>query len=197
MVLGIAGKACSGKNAVASFFEDRGYLTIDVDTLGHDALELKKESVISHFGSHLINSNGKIDRKELGSIVFKDKSKLKELESIVHPAIFDMVMDILRNSRGQDIVVNAAILGPSGMDVLCDRVLWIESPLIHRIVRAIKRDRNKILQIFSRIRSQIDLSYQHFSQGVDIYMVRNRGSLANLKEQVNLFLQYPENFKRV
>ena len=109
MILGIAGKACSGKNAVASLFEEKGYLTVDVDSLGHKALELNKDRVITLFGKIVENSDGSINRKELGSIVFRDKSKLKELELIVHPAIFDMVGDIISKTEGRDIVINAAI----------------------------------------------------------------------------------------
>jgi dephospho-CoA kinase len=83
------------------------------------------------------------------------------------------------------------------MDSLCDKVLWIETPLFKRIKQAFFRDRNKISHIFSRIRSQQDLTVQHFSAGVDIYMVRNRGNLTDLEKEVDSFLQFPEKYKRV
>jgi len=197
MILGIAGKACSGKNAAASLFEKKGFLSIDVDTLGHLALNEKKQDVADRFGEDLLKTDGHIDRKKLGDIVFNNRTRLNSLEEILHPVIIKMVEKIIRESDNKDIIINAAILGTSGMDKLCDKVLWIESPLFMRIKRAFTRDKYKISHIFSRIRSQRDLTVQHFSTGVDIYMVRNGGSLTNLEKQIDLFLQTPENYKRV
>jgi dephospho-CoA kinase len=197
MILGIAGKACSGKNAAAFLLEQRGFFSIDVDKLGHKALEQQKEVVARQFGEHVLNDEGAVDRKALGSLVFKDRSEMRKLEAITHPVIFSMVEKTIRSSQSGNIIINAAILGPSGMDKLCERVLWIESPLFLRIKRAITRDGNRISAIIARIRSQKDLTVQHFSADVDIYMVRNRGKLIDLEKQINLFLSHPENFKRV
>mgnify|MGYP001183749579 FL=1 len=48
MIVGITGKYCSGKNAVAAEFERRGYFHIEVDKLGHAALDLKKDEIEKH-----------------------------------------------------------------------------------------------------------------------------------------------------
>ena len=197
MILGIAGKACSGKNAVAALLEKQGYRSIDVDTLGHAALEEKKYQVAEKFGKNLLTSENHIDRKQLGVIVFKDRVKLKELEMILHPVIFQMVKNLVKGISHEKLVINAAILGKTGMDTLCDKVLWIETPLLKRIKRAIIRDNKKLSLIFSRIRSQHNLTVQHFSAGVDIYMVRNKGSFSDLEKQIELFLLTPEKYKRV
>lgn len=197
MILGIAGKACSGKNEAASFLEKRGYYSIDVDRLGHIALEEKKNEVVCHFGSHILDGKNSIDRKKLGSIVFKDRKKLKTLESITHPVIFSMVEDLIRTSDCDNVVINAAILGKSPLVSLCGKVLWIEAPLIDRVRRALARDGSGIIRIIKRIRSQRDLTVQHFSADVDIYMVRNKGSIIDLEKQIDVFLSDPEFYKRV
>ncbi|MBB6481572.1 dephospho-CoA kinase [Spirochaeta isovalerica] len=194
MILGLAGKACSGKNSASRFLEERGFLSLDVDKLGHEALELRRDAVIESFGNQVANDDGTVNRKALGEIVFGDRKRMKELESITHPAVFEMVQSFLEENKGRNLVINAAILGPAGLDRLCDAVLWVEAPLIHRIIRAFKRDKNKISHIFSRIRLQRHLTVQHFFSGVDIYMVRNRGSLSDLKKQVDMFLSDYENF---
>lgn len=197
MILGIAGKACSGKNAVASLLEERGFFSIDVDKLGHKALELKKDEISRTFGRHILNGRGEIDRRVLGPLVFKDRLKLKKLESLTHPVVFSMVEKILDESTIENLIINAAILGSSHLDTLCDRVLWVESPLLIRFKRAISRDGNNLSAIISRIRSQKDLTVQHFSADVDIYMVGNRGSFTDLENQIDLFLTHPEHYKRV
>ena len=148
MIIGIAGKACSGKNAAASFFEKRGFRSIDVDKLGHEALEIQKDAVIEHFGRDILTASGEINRKLLGRIVFRDISKMKELETITHPVIYTLVESIIKSAHNEKIIINAAILGTSGMDVFCDKVLWIDSSLYSRVKRAINRDRNRIFYIF-------------------------------------------------
>jgi len=197
MILGIAGKACSGKNSAASLLEQKGFVSIDVDKLGHRALEVKKDEIFRYFGKQILNEKGEVDRKILGPLVFKDRSKLIKLESITHPVVFSLVEEIIDELESENVIINAAILGTSGMDTFCDRVLWIDSPLCLRILRALKRDGNSISAIISRIRSQKDLTIQHFSADVDIYMVRNRGSFTDLTKQIDGFLSHPENYKRV
>lgn len=197
MIFGIAGKACSGKNAAASLFEKRGFRSLDLDKMGHLALEKKAFEVSQKFGSDLLTGDNTINRKRLGEIVFSDRKKLRDLEAIVHPYILEMIKEIVRESPGENLIINGAIIGTTGMDTMCEKVIWIETPLCLRIKRAFIRDRKKLSHIFSRIYSQRDLTIQHFSTGVDIYMVRNRGNLTELEKQIDLFLQFPEKFKRV
>ncbi len=197
MILGIAGKACSGKNAAADYFKSRGFVVVDVDKLGHQALLENQTEVVNLFGEKILDINKKIDRTKLGVIVFRNREMLKQLENIIHPAVFIMVEKIISESSDKKLIINSALLGLSGMDTLCDKVLWIETPLFIRIKRAFRRDRGKISHIFSRIRSQLTLTVQHFSAVVDIYMVRNRGSLKDLEKQIDNFLSTPEDYKRV
>ena len=69
IIAGLTGKYCAGKNTVAAMFEKRGFIHIDVDSLGHAALPEIKNEVVSHFGIEILDRD-EIDRKKLGSIVF-------------------------------------------------------------------------------------------------------------------------------
>ncbi len=197
MILGVSGKACSGKNALTGLFESRGFESVDVDKLGHLVIEQNSQEIISIFGDGIAGENNVIDRTRLGRIVFKDREKMKILEDIIHPGAIRMVESIVEEFKGENLVINSALLGIAGMDRLCDKVLWVETGLLRRIHWGIKRDRIKLSQLFARIRSQAGLTIQHFSPGVDIYMVRNNGNLADLEKQVVKFLESSENCKRV
>lgn len=39
-------------------------------------------------------TDGKVDRKKLGNIVFNDKSKLERLNELVHPAVIDRCVSL-------------------------------------------------------------------------------------------------------
>jgi len=42
---------------------------------------------VSTFGTEVLNLDGTLDRKKLGSIIFDDEAKRKLLNRIVHPAV--------------------------------------------------------------------------------------------------------------
>lgn len=184
MVVGVTGKYCAGKNAVSAILGERGYLLIDVDKLGHRALEEQKERVVERFGRSILDAEGRIDRRALGRIVFGRPGELRALEGIIHPAMVGMAAEQARGAPGGRAVINAAILFQMGLDRLCDRVLWVSAPLVVRLIRGKRRDGLPLLQVARRIWAQRKLSPQSFHNRVDIYTVRNSGDKASLVARV-------------
>lgn len=76
MVLCVTGPMAAGKNATSSILEKMGFVSIDADLIGHDAVEICKEKILEEFSSlaqknkiQLLNPDGKINRKNLGIIM--------------------------------------------------------------------------------------------------------------------------------
>lgn len=89
-VIGLTGGIATGKSSVARYFQDRGAMVIDADQLARAAVEPGSpclEEVIAAFGEDLRASDGSLDRKRLGSLVFSDSRKRRRLEGILHPEI--------------------------------------------------------------------------------------------------------------
>jgi dephospho-CoA kinase len=183
MVVGVAGKYCAGKSTVTEVLAESGYCVIDVDSLGHEALKRRVEDVGRTFGDEFIDSDGVVDRKKLGALVFRDRDAMRDLEGIVHPEMVEMVRERLAASTG-GVVVNAALLFPMGLDALCDIALWVRAPLFSRLLRASRRDRLSIADILRRFWTQRKLSPQPSRPDVDIHTVENRGGLDRLREQL-------------
>ncbi|HRV23782.1 MAG TPA: dephospho-CoA kinase, partial [Sphaerochaeta sp.] len=139
VVIGITGKACAGKNQYAKAFEELGARLIDVDRLGHQALEANKDRIIAEFGDSVAD-RGEIDRKALGAIVFSDPTKLKVLEGISHPWMVARIERILAEETAEVIVLNAALLSRMGLDRLCSHILFIAAPRCLRFRRCKARD---------------------------------------------------------
>ncbi|HUX21994.1 MAG TPA: dephospho-CoA kinase [Spirochaetia bacterium] len=184
MVVGVTGKYCAGKNLVTEILSTRGFESIDVDRLGHRALEERKAEVVDAFGSVVLSSSGEIDRRRLGALVFADQRELSRLESITHPVMVAEVAEIIKQGENHDFVVNAAILFRMGLHLLCDMVLWVEAPLPTRVARALRRDRLPLFEVVKRIWTQRKLSPQPFRNYVDIYNVRNSGNRDKLEAVV-------------
>ncbi len=117
-ILGITGNIASGKTAVGSMLLELGVKRyIDADAVVHKLYQSGQPIAIQLakvFGSSVIASDGSVDRKALGSIVFQDAEAMRRLEAIVHPAV------------GVALISELAQVGPSGIAVI-DAVKLLES----------------------------------------------------------------------
>jgi dephospho-CoA kinase len=177
MVLGLTGRYCAGKDAAARILEREGFRVLDVDRIGHEVLEARRDEVAAVFGSGVRRADGSIDRRALGRLVFADPAALARLEAIVHPAMVERVRALAdaERSAGRDVAVNAALLRRMGLDRLCDAVLEVRACFPRRFVRGLRRDRLGPVQVLRRMRSQNTGSRRlnRKTPGVDTYTVRN------------------------
>lgn len=185
MVIGITGKSCSGKNKVTSLFEERGYVVIDLDHLGHEALRTTIDEVTKVFGTSIIDANGDIDRKLLGKIVFSSKKQMAKLEKIVHPKITALAIGKLKSLNETPAVINGALIHDLGLASCCNVIVWVESPLLERFKRARKRDHQSCIFIIQRLLLQRKINFKNFPQNADVIKVSNCSDILNLKDQVN------------
>ncbi|MFP4375547.1 MAG: dephospho-CoA kinase [Spirochaetales bacterium] len=202
-VVGITGKYCSGKSTVTSVLVDHGYHEIDVDAVGHEALEECADEVIATFGEEVraggraavdsTTKNRDIDRKALGRIVFSSKDRLRELEAILHPVMVRKVRDTVEElgrseSPPAGVAINAAILGRMGLDTLCDVILFVSAPFFARFRRARERDGVSFFDFVKRVASQRDVATQFSSANAEIKRVENDGDRRRLEEQLTSLL---------
>ena len=183
MLIGLTGRYCAGKNHVAKLLEKRGFEVLDVDKLGHRAIEDEREAIIALFGNGILLPDGSIDRKALGDLTFPHPSKLAALESIVHPAANRLTDAWLAERNGEKVVINAALLHRSTAFARCDWVLVVTAPLVTRFLRALKRDKLPFLTVLHRFHSQNNFETQYYENKTDIYIVRNMGSFGPCAER--------------
>lgn len=187
MIVGLTGKSCSGKDTFASMLDDR-FVVIDVDKLGHIALESNKEAVREAFGAEVM-SDGIVDRKKLGPIVFSDKKKLETLNSILHPW---MVEETMREARrieesGHIAVINAALLEDMGFVKYCSEVILVISPYENRYERARERDNITEENFRKRTNSQKNIGLGLYSSGKKVITIINDKEIEELSRQVSSY----------
>ncbi|CAG9860581.1 unnamed protein product [Phyllotreta striolata] len=142
-VIGLTGGIASGKTGVTSHVKNLGAETINCDLIGHDCYKPGKpcyEELIREFGQQIIAENGEIDRKVLGSIVFKCKEDLEKLNKIVWPHIAIEVKNIIKNSSAKVIVIEAAVLLLAGWDNMCHEVWTTIVPRKEAVKRLLERN---------------------------------------------------------
>jgi len=185
VVLGLTGKYCSGKNLAARVFFGFVWYELDMDRFGHDALKGMSDKIVQAFGPGIVSDDGSIDRKKLGSVVFSSSKQLLLLESIIHPEMIDRCRNEIESNSHKNIIINAAILHHMKLNLICDSILWIESPLFTRLKRGISRDNLSFLSIVKRIYGQRKLDAKFWKEDVDIYSIQNSGSRISLETEVN------------
>jgi dephospho-CoA kinase len=174
-LIGLTGTYCAGKNYVGALLEERGLPVLDVDKLGHRAIETEREAILERFGEDILGPAGAIDRRLLGAKVFGDHAGLAALQDLVHPAANRMTDEWIAAQGGKPCVINAALLHKSSAFKRLRCVILVQAPVLTRLLRARKRDGLPLGQLLTRFRSQKQFTSQYFAGKADIYVIENRG----------------------
>ncbi len=189
IVIGLTGHYCSGKSTVEKILKnEHDFYIIDVDKIGHWALEAKKKELVNKFGSIIIKEN-KINRKVLGEIVFKNKKDLFLLNSIVHPVMVEKVKEEISKKNNVKICINAAILFEMNLNKFCSCIFIIKSSFFNILKRAVKRDRASLIRIFRILSNQKVLNHtKKAMKSADICYINNNGNIEDLKNKIKYIL---------
>ena len=176
MLIGLTGKYCAGKNYAAGILEKHGLPVLDVDKLGHKALELKKDEVFSRFGYEVRNQDGSVNRRLLGEKVFGKKDAVTALEAIVHPQADRMAMEWISLQNNKPCVINAALLHKMAVFAQLNCILLVDAPFFTRLLRGKRRDRLSWPSILRIMMRQKRFTLQYLAGNADIYIVANPGT---------------------
>jgi dephospho-CoA kinase len=148
----LTGGIATGKSYVLERFRQRGITCVDADALAHGVMSAGTEAttaIAERFGPDILAADGSVDRGRLGPIVFGDASARRELEAIVHPAVYRAIAASLRAfERLGDvplIVVDVPLLYETGHAGDFDRVIATtcsrELQLLRLIDRGLTREK--------------------------------------------------------
>jgi dephospho-CoA kinase len=139
--VGLTGLLGSGKSQAASYFAELGIDIIDTDLISH---HLTKPSgaaipmIISNFGIDYICSDGGLNRSKMRELIFKDDCARVILESILHPLIFNEVIQHIAQKVGLYVVIVIPLLFKSQLYLeIMDRTIFVdcdEDRLISRVM---------------------------------------------------------------
>ena len=212
LVIGIAGGVASGKSLVTRCFQHFGATVLDGDQVGHEVLQqtVLIQQIVDHFGDGIL-CDGQIDRSRLAHIVFakapEGPAALKKLEAITHPKIGEQIMRKLELARQdpdcQACILDAPVMFKAGWDKLCNKLVFVDTPLEIRINRAsergwdnnelAKREANQISVATKRKRATdiIDNSQTKettFKQATDLWLAWGLNLPRELQQPSSLFI---------
>ena len=116
--IGITGGIAAGKSTALTLLREFGFEVFDADRIAHQAYRKGTPgflAVVDRFGPEALSAEtGEIDRRKLGEIVFRDRSALRDLETILHPFVQREIEAALANSD-RDVAVEAVKLFEAGL----------------------------------------------------------------------------------
>lgn len=187
-LIGITGGIATGKSTVTGLFADHRAKVIDVDSIAKNIVKPKKKAwrdIVREFGKKILNSDGTINRKSLGSIVFSDANAREKLNRITHPLILKSIKKDIEKYKKQKeslVIIDAALLGEFGE----------EKPLVDILIVVTANKKNQIERLMRRSKISHDEANQRISSQTAMdnklkkadYIIDTSGSLKDTKKRV-------------
>ncbi|WP_181349797.1 dephospho-CoA kinase [Thalassobacillus sp. CUG 92003] len=161
VVIGLTGSIATGKSTISHMFSEFDIPVIDADQLSREVVEPGEkayESIIDTFGNHILHEDGTLDRKALGSIVFKDESKRETLNGIVHPAVRERMIakrDQYKAEHYPAVVLDIPLLFESKLSHYVDKIIVVYVDETIQLERLMHRDKSSQAEAMERIQAQI------------------------------------------
>ena len=192
LILGLTGNIGCGKSSLSKILMQNNIDVIDADIISRNIFEDKEllNLVFENFGENIKNSDGSLNRKALGNIVFNDDQKLVILNGLTHPKIKEKILNKIneiRNIGKSLVVIDAALLIEGGYLDILDKLIVITCKESIQISRIQLRDNLTKEQAISRMNSQ--MSQDEKIKYAD-YIIDNSGDTNNLKHKAEELIRY-------
>ncbi len=182
--IGLTGGIGSGKSTVCRLFQELGVAIIDADIIARQLVEPGQPALmqlVDHFGGHILNTDGSLNRTMLRDLVFADADKKQQLENILHPLVYARIAIEIEQLQGNYCIVAVPLLLETGKAHIVDRILVVDCSIETQIDRVISRDNLNKNQVMAIIASQMPRE-QRLTLADDV--IDNSTTPVQLAEQV-------------
>ena len=149
-ILGLTGGIGSGKSAAAEHFTRLGVHLVDADHAARWVVEPGRPAlarIAEHFGPHVLQPDGQLDRGALRQLIFQDEQQRRWLESLLHPLIGEEIRSYLARAESPYAILVSPLLVESGQYRMTQRVLVVDVPEQLQLQRTMARDQASAEQI--------------------------------------------------
>lgn len=185
ILVGLTGGLATGKSTVASMFQACGAVVIDADELARKVVQPGRPAwrdIVRRFGKSILNSDGTINRQRLGQTVFHDKTKLRQLERIIHPRVARAQARLTKQAAQRDpgavVVYDVPLLFEAGIDTRVDTIIVVSADQKTQLARLKKRNGLTGAEALRRIRSQMPLTMKRRRADYVLDGTKTRSNLA-------------------
>jgi dephospho-CoA kinase len=187
LAIGLTGGPGVGKSEVAKILSGHKFKVINADHIGHELLAGNsniKSRLVKLLSRRIVASDGLLDRRAIGEVVFSDSNLMSEFNRIIHPALLKELkrrMTAAGNTGSRGVVVDAALIYEWGIADWFDFIVAVNARREKRLQRMQKQGLS-LTQVSRRIASQIP---QRDKIALADFVINNNSTLAVLNKEVN------------
>jgi dephospho-CoA kinase len=185
-LVGLTGGAGSGKSTVADMLRELGAVVVDADEATHAVYEPGTpgfDAVVREFGEEFV-TDGRIDRKRLGDLVFHDDDARRRLNAVVHPLVREWMAQRTAEAaeRGAEVVVqDVPLLFENSLEKLFPATVLVYAPENVQVERLVKGRGITRERALAMIGAQMPIENK---RGLAQYVINNSGSIDDTRSQV-------------
>lgn len=181
-IIGLSGQTGAGKSEVAAMLRELGAGIVSADIAARQAVEEAdvKAALCAAFGN-VLNPDRSLNRARVARIAFGSQKNLQILNSITHPRIVEIMLDMANQCENRTVIFDAPQLFEARADVFCDSIISVLSDREKRLERLVKRDHLRSEEVELRMSAQYD--EQFFIDRSDSIIVNN-GTVEELRARV-------------
>ncbi len=174
IVFGITGPTGSGKTTALQCIAEKGGTVLDLDAVYHQLLKTDK-NLIADLDARFpgVITDGTLDRKALGSIVFADQQALMDLNAITGKYIMAETDRLLAQAREEGrpmAAIDAINLLEGDLPFRCTHIIAVTAPVDIRVKRLMQRD--NISEEYARLRISAQPPNEYYEELCD-FTLRN------------------------
>lgn len=190
-VIGVTGSSGSGKSLVSKIISNE----LDAKLIIADEIVKKMQQpgnayfkeIVKLLGEEYLNKEGKLDRKKVAALVFKDEKTRKSINELTKKYVVAEIKNDIKNVDKEYVVIDVPLLIESGLNKMCNLVIGVVSKNEEQIKRICKRDKITKEEALSRLNIQPDNEF--YKNNVDYIVENNGGEYDKLLGRIRDILQ--------
>lgn len=181
-IIGLSGQTGAGKSEVAAILRELGAGVVSADIAARQAVEEAdvKAALSAAFGD-VLNPDRSLNRARVARIAFSSKKNLRLLNSITHPRIVEIMLDMAAGCEQDIVIFDAPQLFEARADVFCEKIISVLSTREKRLERLIRRDHLRREEVELRMSAQYD---EEFFIAHSDRIIDNNGTVEELRARV-------------
>ena len=171
MLITITGASGSGKSSISEYLCSLGknIVHLNIDTVGHEVLDMPEIKKIISEKFNLKIENDKINRKELGDLIFNNHQNMKQLSDITWASMESLIDNFISENKNKIIILDWILIPKTKYFNISDISILIKSDFNTRMKRATRRDEIDKNAFREREKATLDFTRNDFDYIIENY----------------------------